>query len=320
MTNSLRLNVVLLALMTCASVSRAQDVIEFNRDIRPILSSNCFDCHGFDANHRKGDLRLDTLKGATLEHDGVVAIKPGDPSASEMINRILSDDADVVMPPPSTKKTLTAAQKDLLRRWIEQGARYQKHWAFESPVSPAVPEVADSAWAKNPVDAFILSRLEREKLKPQREADREVLIRRVAFTLTGLPPKIEEVDMFLKDSSPDAYEQMVNRYLDSPRYGEEQARYWLDVARYADTHGLHLDNEREMWAYRDWVIRTCRFTNSQPGNWPVTCFRNLLLNRKLPPVSTAATSQQAKAEPSPMNGSTVTLSTAPVRQCKRGWA
>ena len=254
MTNSLRLNVALLAVITCASVSRAQDVIEFNRDIRPILSSNCFDCHGFDANHRKGDLRLDTLEGATLEHDGVVAIKPGDPSTSELINRILSDDADVVMPPPSTKKTLTDAQKDLLRRWIEQGAKYQKHWAFESPVSPAVPEVADSAWAKNPVDAFILSRLEREKLKPQREADREVLIRRVAFTLTGLPPKIEEVDLFLKDTSPDAYEKMVNRYLDSPRYGEEQARYWLDVARYADTHGLHLDNEREMWAYRDWVI------------------------------------------------------------------
>ncbi len=231
------------------------DAVEFNRDIRPILSSNCFDCHGFDGKHRKAELRLDTLEGATADHNGAVAIKPGDLDGSELWNRVTSDDPEVVMPPPSTKKTLTAAQKDLLKRWIEQGAKYQKHWAFEKPASSEkLPAVANANWVKNPVDALILQKLEHQKLTPRPEADRETLIRRVAFTLTGLPPTVAEVDQFLTDTSGAAYQKMVDRFLASPRYGEEQARYWLDVARYADTHGLHLDNEREMWAYRDWVI------------------------------------------------------------------
>jgi len=257
------LKLVLAVLVSsAASDAFAEETIQFNRDIRPILSSNCFDCHGFDANHRKGDLRLDTFEGATSDHNGSVAVKPGDIAGSELWNRILSDDPDVVMPPPSSKKSLTPAQKDLIRRWIEQGAQYQKHWAFESPVAGEAPAINRVDWVRNPVDAFILHRLEKEHLSPRDEASRSNQIRRVAFTLTGLPPTTTEIDQFLTDTSADAYEKMVERYLDSARFGEEQARYWLDVARYADTHGLHLDNEREMWAYRDWVISA--FNNNLP--------------------------------------------------------
>lgn len=233
----------------------AQDEIEFNRDVRPILAANCFECHGFDVKTRKADRRLDTAEGAYAEHDGSIAVKPGDLAGSELWNRITSTDTEVLMPPPESKKTLTDTEKETLRRWIEQGARYQKHWSFEPPKSSKIPEVQAREWVRNPVDAFILAKLEQQKLTPQREADREVLIRRVAFTLTGLPPTIAEVDEYLNDASSDAYEKMVDRFLASPHFGEEQARQWLDVARYADTHGLHLDNEREMWAYRDWVVR-----------------------------------------------------------------
>jgi hypothetical protein len=234
--------------------SVAQGPVEFNRDIRPILSSNCFDCHGMDAKKRKAELRLDTAEGAMANHDGSAAVKPGDVTGSSLWSRITSNDPDVVMPPPESKKSLTDAQKELLRRWIEEGAKYEKHWAFVPPVASPVPSVGDTRWVRNPVDAFILRKLEDAQLEPQQEADRETLIRRVALTLTGLPPRVEEVSQFLADTGDHAYEAMVDRYLASPRYGEEQARYWLDVARYADTHGLHLDNEREMWAYRDWVI------------------------------------------------------------------
>ncbi|HVV99976.1 MAG TPA: PSD1 and planctomycete cytochrome C domain-containing protein [Planctomycetaceae bacterium] len=236
------------------STSSAADVT-FNRDIRPILSENCFACHGFDAKKRKAELRLDTAEGASADHEGTVAIKPRDLNASELWQRINSDDPNEVMPPPSTKKTLTAAQKDLLRRWIEQGAAYQKHWAFEAPVKSPEPAVKTEGWARNPVDRFILARLEHEGLAPRPEADRSTLIRRVAFALTGLPPTAAEVAAYEADKTPEAYEHMVDRYLASPRFGEEMGRHWLDVARYADTHGLHLDNERSMWAYRDWVIQ-----------------------------------------------------------------
>lgn len=228
--------------------------ITFNRDIRPILSENCFACHGFDAKQRKADLRLDIAEGAFGEHDGNTPIKPGDLANSELWQRIISDDPQEVMPPPATKKTLTASQKETIRKWIEQGAVYQKHWAFELPVKVAEPNVKLANWARNSVDRFILARLEQEGLAPRPEASRSTLIRRVAFALTGLPPTLQEVAAFEADRSPQAYENMVDRYLKSPRYGEEMARSWLDVARYADTHGLHLDNERSMWAYRDWVI------------------------------------------------------------------
>lgn len=245
-----------------SAATAADGPLNFNRDIRPILSANCFACHGFDVKQRKAELRLDTAEGALAERDGKFAIKPGSPHESEVWERITSDNPDAVMPPPSSKKTLTAEQKDTLRRWIEQGASYQKHWAFETPVKPAEPAVKHEAWIKNPIDRFILSRLEAEQLTPQPEASRARLIRRVAFALTGLPPTPQEAAEFEADASPDAYEHMVDRYLQSPRYGEEQARHWLDVARYADTHGLHLDNERTMWRYRDWVIQA--YNNNQP--------------------------------------------------------
>ncbi len=236
-------------------LSTAAGELSFNRDIRPILSQNCFACHGFDAKQRQADLRLDMAEHALAGRDGTFAIKPGDPAQSEVWKRINSADPDEVMPPPASRKQLTAEQKETLRRWIEQGAPYQKHWAFEAPVKAAEPATRDAAWAKNFVDRFILARLETEGLQPQAEVDKETLIRRVALALTGLPPTVAEIDQFLADASPQAYEAMVDRYLASPRFGEEMARHWLDVARYADTHGMHLDNERLMWAYRDWVVK-----------------------------------------------------------------
>jgi len=258
--------VVSLVLTSLVGAAHAQSgsagELSFNRDIRPILSANCFACHGFDAKQRKADLRLDEPDSAYARRGDHAAIVPGQPNLSEVLIRILSDDPDLVMPPPSTKRTLTAAEKDTIRRWIQQGARFQKHWAFEPIPSPVVPSVGNSTWARNELDHFILDRLNQEHLVLATEADRPTLIRRVAFALTGLPPTVAEVVAFEADPSPHAYEEMVERYLSSPRYGEEMARHWLDVARYADTHGLHLDNERSMWAYRDWVIRS--FNSNQP--------------------------------------------------------
>ncbi|MEX1233051.1 MAG: PSD1 and planctomycete cytochrome C domain-containing protein [Planctomycetaceae bacterium] len=240
----------------------ADEPLTFNGDIRPILAANCFACHGLDAKQRQADLRLDVAEGALADRDGNVAIKPGDVANSLVWQRIASADADVMMPPPDSKKSLTDTEKETIRRWIEQGAGYQKHWAFETPNSPDVPLVDHPGWSKNPVDRFLLARLEQEHLTPRPEADRSTLIRRVAFALTGLPPTPNEVAEYLADQSPEAYENVVDRYLSSPRYGEEMARHWLDVARYADTHGLHLDNERTMWAYRDWVIAA--FNENKP--------------------------------------------------------
>jgi hypothetical protein len=243
---------VVLLLLLPAAAPAADAPVEFNRDVRPILADACFPCHGFDAKARKARLRLDVPEGAFARRKDGAAIKPGDPKGSEAWARIISDDPTLVMPPADSNKKLTPAQKETIRRWIEQGAKYQKHWSFEPVRRPAVPVVAG---ATSPIDAFLLDRLRKAGLTPQPEADRETLIRRVAFTLTGLPPTVAEVDAFLADRSPKAYEKLLDRYLASPRYGEEMARHWLDVARYADTHGLHLDNERQMWAYRDWVVK-----------------------------------------------------------------
>lgn len=245
---SFRLIIPVCCLLLTAQV-QAEEKLSFNRDIRPILSDKCFACHGFDASHRKADLRLDTAEGAFAVIDGAPAIIPGDPAKSKVWQRIITPDADDVMPPADSHKSLTDKEKAVLKQWIEQGAGYQKHWAFEPLVKPAVPGTG------NPVDVFMQARLAKEKLAPAPEADRATLIRRVSFALTGLPPTIAEVDAFLADSAEGAYERMVDRYLASPHFGEEMARHWLDVARYADTHGLHLDNERQMWAYRDWVVR-----------------------------------------------------------------
>ncbi len=255
-------SLIMFVLWVVAHLPANAGEISFNRDIRPILSANCFACHGFDSKQRKADLRLDIAESAAVERDGHFAIKPGDLANSEVWKRLISDDPDLVMPPPSTKKKLTVEQKAMIRKWIEEGASFQKHWAFESPAKVAEPTVKNSAWAKNSIDRFVLARLEKDGLVPRPEASRSMLIRRVAFSLTGLPPTPKEVAEYESDSSPHAYEKMVDRYLLSPRYGEEMGRHWLDVARYADTHGLHLDNERSMWAYRDWVIKA--FNVNQP--------------------------------------------------------
>jgi hypothetical protein len=230
--------------------------VDFAREVRPILSDNCFACHGPDGQKRKAGLRLDIKDGAFSKlKSGGLAIRPGDPDESDLILRIESDDADLQMPPKKSGKSLAAEQVAVLRRWIEQGARWSTHWSFEPPRKPALPLVKNTAWPAADVDRFILAGLDSEGLAPSPEADKTTLIRRVTLDLTGLPPTLKEVDTFLADSAPSAYEKLVDRLLGSPHYGEHMARYWLDVARYGDTHGLHLDNYREIWPYRDWVIR-----------------------------------------------------------------
>jgi hypothetical protein len=239
-------SIVLLSILSVVPAI-ADEAVLYNRDIRPILADTCFHCHGPDAQTREADLRLD-LHADAAEHEAIVA---GSPSDSLLYQRIMSDDEHEVMPPPESGKTLTAEQKELLRRWIEQGAVYQNHWAFEPIAMPAIPDPEANA---NPIDSFVADALQREGLVAASRAKSEVLVRRVAFALTGLPPTVDEVEAYLKDAAPGAYERMVDRYLASPRFGEEMARHWLDAARYADTHGLHLDNERRMWPYRDWVV------------------------------------------------------------------
>jgi len=226
------------------------DAIEFNRDIRPILAEHCFACHGPDSASRKADLRLDK-RDAALKAGAIVA---NDPDGSELVARVFSADKEEVMPPPSIKKPLSEEQKDLLKRWIASGAEYQPHWSFITPKRPTPPAVKNEAWVRNPIDRFILSALEARGLTPAPEADRRTLARRLSLDLTGLPPEPELVDAFVADTAPDAYEKLVDKLLNSDRWGEHRARYWLDAARYADTHGIHFDNYREMWAYRDWVI------------------------------------------------------------------
>jgi mono/diheme cytochrome c family protein len=255
-----------------APATAADDKITFNEHIRPILADNCFACHGTDAAHRKAKLRLDTFEGATAEREGTRAIVPGNAAQSEAWLRIISPHEDEVMPPPdSHKKPLTAAQRELIKRWIEQGAEYQKHWAFEPVTPPAVPVVARGKSAAggapasvadaHAIDAFVRAKLAAKKLDLSPEAPRETLVRRLTLDLTGLPPTPAEVDAFLADRAPGAYERLVDRLLASPRYGEHFARYWLDAVRYADTHGLHLDNVRTIWPYRDWVV--CAFNRNQ---------------------------------------------------------
>ncbi|MDA0766141.1 MAG: PSD1 and planctomycete cytochrome C domain-containing protein [Verrucomicrobia bacterium] len=219
--------------------------LQFNRDIRPILSENCFACHGFDAKKRKAKLRLDLGEEAVKTNEfGDAAIVPGKPDESLIWIHITSDDPEEVMPPPKSLKKLDSAQKETLRRWIEEGAPYQRHWAFEPP------EKTPGAG----IDPFIVAALQSKGPALSPEADRPTLIRRVSMALTGLPPTLAEIDAFLADPADGAYERMVDRFLASPHFGEEMARHWLDVARYGDTHGMHLDNERQTWAFRDWVV------------------------------------------------------------------
>ena len=229
--------------------------VEFNRDVRPILADKCFICHGPDAATKKVPFRLDREEFAKADlGGGHHAIVEGDTAASVMLARITAADPARRMPPAYTQQTLTEAEISTLRRWIEQGAKWQLHWSLIPPKPTDPPAVTNASWPRNPIDRFILSRLERENLQPQPEASREILLRRASFDLTGLPPSIADLDAFLADKSPQAYEKAVDRLLQSPRYGERMAARWLDAARYADTNGYQYDGPRDMWRWRDWVI------------------------------------------------------------------
>ena len=230
--------------------------IDFNRDIRPILSDKCFVCHGPDATAKKIKLRLDS------EAVAMTVIVPGKSEESELIKRITHTDEAMRMPPTYSGRSLSQAEKELLTEWVRQGAKWQSHWSLNLPVRLEIPVVKNKAWVKNPIDNFVLVRLEKEGISPQVEADRTTLLRRVALDLTGLPPTLQELDNFINDKSAQAYEKVVDRLLASPRYGERMAFRWLDVARYADTNGYQLDGERSMWRWRDWVIEA--FNHDKP--------------------------------------------------------
>jgi hypothetical protein len=263
------------AVCVCAAIrltASAGDLqLEYNRDVRPILADNCFACHGPDSAARQADLRLD--RRATAVDMG--AIVPGEPEESELLRRIRSEDSAERMPPPETKKQLTIQQQQTLEQWIASGAEYQPHWSLITPVRPDLPDVGKADWARNALDQFILARLEAAGLTPAPPADPWTVVRRVSLDLTGLPPDPDLVEQFTADAlresglarppvqpgSPSeayrfdkAYEALVDKLLQSLQWGEHRGRYWLDVARYADTHGIHFDNYREVWAYRDWVI------------------------------------------------------------------
>ena len=235
--------------------ARADDTaaVDFNRDVRPLLADRCFKCHGPNESDRKAGLRLDVREGAIADHDGLRAIVPGAPEASELVRRITAGDEDR-MPPHKEGKRLAAADVELLQRWIEEGAEWKEHWSFVPPEKPALPALRDEEWPLTPIDFFIAAKLDEEGLAPAPEADRETLIRRLTQDLTGLPPTLEEIDAFLEDEGADAYDKVVDRLLASPSFGEHMALTWLDCSRYADTNGYHRDGNRSMWLWRDWLI------------------------------------------------------------------
>jgi len=243
------------SLATPAPVLAAQQRIDYDRQILPILSDNCYKCHGPDQKARKADLRLDRKDGAFRVKDGKAVIVPGKSGQSELVRRISSRDPQEMMPPPRSNRKLTPEQIELLKNWVNEGATWGVHWAFAPVKRPALPEVKDQSWCRNGIDQFVLARLEEEKMKPAPEANKAALLRRVSLDLTGLPPTLKELDEFLGDHSPGAYEKVVDRLLGSPRYGERMASIWLDLARYSDTHGYQMDRYRPMWPWRDWVIK-----------------------------------------------------------------
>ena len=234
--------------------------LHFNQDVLPILGENCYSCHGPDSASRQAGLRLDKRADAVLLRDGMAAIVPGDPAKSEIIQRIMGKTS--LMPPADSHKTLTPKQIAILTQWVKEGAIYEPHWSYIAPKLPALPPVKNAAWVRNPIDRFVLARLEKTGLTPAPEADRRTLARRLCLDLTGLPPTPAEVESFVGDKSPNAYEKLADQYMSRSTWGEHRARYWLDAARYADTNGIHFDNYREMWSYRDWVIHA--FNKNMP--------------------------------------------------------
>lgn len=246
---------------TAAGQKAVPEVVDFNFHVKPILSDRCFKCHGPDSRARKGNLRLDTREGAFAalgESKSRHAIIAGDAEHSALIQRIFSDDPSQVMPPPESNLGLEDYEKAILKKWVEQGATWKEHWSFIPPHKPALPEVKDKSWVRNEIDRFVLARLEQQGLAPGPEASKEQLLRRITFDLTGLPPSLEEIDAFLADTSPDAYEKAIGRLLASDACAEHLAAKWMDIARYADTHGYQDDLERVMWPWRDWVIHAFR--------------------------------------------------------------
>jgi len=260
---------ILLSLLLCfpwssdgAAGEGPEETLTFNRHIRPILSDTCFQCHGPDANTRMADLRLDLEEAVRSDRGGYRALIPGNPSKSEIYRRLTSTEAVKRMPPPYSNKQISPEEIELVRRWIEQGGEYERHWSFIPPERPELPVVGRTEWPRNPIDHFVLARLEKESIEASPEADRGVLLRRVTLDLTGLPPTEKELDNYLADKSTNAYLKVVNRLLDSQAFGEHQARYWLDAARFADTNGFFQDSERSMWRWRDWVIDS--FNRNKP--------------------------------------------------------
>ena len=253
---TLRLSAAWLVLTVAVGGAEPEKRVDFNFQVRPILSDKCFNCHGPDSRQRKAGLRLDTREGAFgINKSGGHAIVPGNLEDSDLVARVTAEDESQRMPPRSLGRSLSTAEIDVLKRWIEQGAQWKPHWAFLSPVAAPIPEVKNAAWPRNALDSFVLARLDAERLVPASEASNERLIRRLTFDLTGLPPTLAEIDAFVADRAPDAYLRVVDRLLASPRFGERMAVDWLDLARYADTYGYQADVYRAMWPWRDWVIK-----------------------------------------------------------------
>ena len=263
---------VLTTVISCFNNDNRNDAlpktVSYNFHIRPIFSDKCFKCHGPDANKREAHLRLDIADSAfapLTETKGAFAIVPGKPEESELYKRISSADSSYQMPVPESHLGLLSDHEiALVKKWIEQGAKYEPHWAFVAPKEAALPEVSDKSWVKNEIDYFILNKLDEKSISPNEEADKEHLLKRLSFDLTGLPPTIEMMDRFLNDKSDKAYEKMVDELINSQQYGEKMAVHWLDIARYADSYGYQDDNIRTQWPWRDWVIHA--FNKNIPYN------------------------------------------------------
>ena len=253
---NLKRQIILALSLTCCLNSTLGQPVDFESQIKPLLSDRCFTCHGPDEKTRKADLRLYSQEGAMAKlDDNLAVIMPGKPEASELYNRLITKDADELMPPPESNLALSDKEKELIRRWIVEGAEWKEHWAFAPVNKPTLPKPIQSNWPKNEIDHFTLAKMESAKINPSSEAKREKLIRRLSFDLTGMPPGLDEIDRFINDESPNAYEQVVDRLLGHSRFGEHLAVHWLDLARYSDTYGYQVDRDRYVWPWRDWVIR-----------------------------------------------------------------